>query len=58
MRIEIEVNGRRHAVDVDPSRPLLGVQRDELALTGTKYGCGEGQCGACTVLLGGKAVHA
>ena len=58
MRIEIEVNGRRHAVDVDPSRPLLSVLRDELALTGTKYGCGEGQCGACTVLLGGKAVHA
>lgn len=58
MRIELEVNGRRHALDVDPSRSLLGVLREELSLTGTKYGCGEGQCGACTVLLGDEAVHA
>ena len=58
MRIELEVNGRRHGVDVDPARSLLSVLREDLALTGTKYGCGEGQCGACTVLLGGHAVHA
>ena len=58
MRIELDVNGRRHDLDVEPSRTLLSVLRDELALTGTKYGCGEGQCGACTVLLGGHAVRA
>ena len=58
MRIQLEVNGRQHEVDVEPSRALLSVLREELELTGTKYGCGEGQCGACTVLLGGKAVHA
>src|SRR5215218_4929904 len=57
MRIELEVNGRRHTLDVDPSRSLLAVLRDELALTGPKYGCGEGACGACTVLLGGRAVR-
>jgi aerobic-type carbon monoxide dehydrogenase small subunit (CoxS/CutS family) len=55
MLIELDVNGRRHRVDVDPDRSLLSVLREELALTGSKYGCGEGQCGACTVLLGGKA---
>lgn len=57
MRIELDVNGRRHDLEVDPSRTLLSVLRDDLALTGTKYGCGEGQCGACTVLLGNEAVH-
>ena len=51
--MEIEVNGRRCAVSYPPDTPLLYVLRDELGLTGTKYGCGEGQCGACTVLLGG-----
>jgi aerobic-type carbon monoxide dehydrogenase small subunit (CoxS/CutS family) len=56
MLIELAVNGRRHRVDVDPDRTLLSVLREELALTGTKYGCGEGQCGACTVLLGATAV--
>lgn len=56
MRIELEVNGRKHALDVDPERSLLGVLREELALTGAKYGCGEGQCGACMVLLGERAV--
>ena len=50
--IEIEVNGKRHPVEYDPETPLLYVLRDELGLTGSKYGCGEGQCGACTVLLG------
>src|SRR6201984_540851 len=51
--IELEVNGKRYPVHYDPDTPLLYVLRDELGLTGTKYGCGEGQCGACTVLIGG-----
>jgi isoquinoline 1-oxidoreductase subunit alpha len=51
--MEIEVNGRRYPVSYPPDTPLLYVLRDELGLTGTKYGCGEGQCGACTVLIGG-----
>lgn len=51
--MEIEVNGRRYAVTYPPDTPLLYVLRDELGLTGSKYGCGEGQCGACTVLIGG-----
>jgi len=51
--IEIEVNGKRYPVSYPPETPLLHVLRDELGLTGTKYGCGEGQCGACTVLVGG-----
>jgi aerobic-type carbon monoxide dehydrogenase small subunit (CoxS/CutS family) len=51
--IEIEVNGKRYPVQYDPETPLLYALRDELGLTGSKYGCGEGQCGACTVLLGG-----
>lgn len=57
MPIELDVNGRRHQVDVEPSRTLLSVLRDELALTGAKYGCGEGQCGACTVILGDHSVR-
>ena len=51
--LEIEVNGKRYAVGYPPDTPLLYVLHDELGLTGTKYGCGEGQCGACTVLIGG-----
>src|SRR6202795_1349334 len=51
--IELEINGKRHAVHCDPETPLLTALRDELGLTGTKYGCGEGQCGACTILLNG-----
>jgi aerobic-type carbon monoxide dehydrogenase small subunit (CoxS/CutS family) len=51
--MEIDVNGVRHTVDSSPDRTLLTVLRDELDLTGTKYGCGEGQCGACTVLIDG-----
>ena len=58
MRIELDVNGRRHDLAVEPSRSLLSVLRDDLTLTGTKYGCGEGQCGACTVLLGEQPVRA
>jgi aerobic-type carbon monoxide dehydrogenase small subunit (CoxS/CutS family) len=52
--IQLDVNGKRYAVHSDPDTPLLSVLRDELNLTGTKYGCGEGQCGACTVLLNGS----
>lgn len=51
--MELEVNGKRYTVSYPPDTPLLYVLRDELGLTGTKYGCGEGQCGACTVLIGG-----
>ena len=58
MPIELDVNGRRQRVDVPDDRTLLSVLRDELALTGSKYGCGEGQCGACTVLVDGRAVRA
>jgi aerobic-type carbon monoxide dehydrogenase small subunit (CoxS/CutS family) len=57
MRIELDVNGHRHRVDVEPTRALLYVLREELGLTGTKYGCGEGECGACTVLLADQAVR-
>jgi aerobic-type carbon monoxide dehydrogenase small subunit (CoxS/CutS family) len=53
--IQLSVNGRSHSVDVDPQTSLLIVLREHLDLTGSKYGCGEGQCGACTVLIDGKA---
>src|SRR5262249_8867382 len=56
MRIlELQVNGTKRRVEVDGERALLSVLRDELDLTGAKYGCGEGQCGACTVLIDGRA---
>jgi len=51
--IELEINGKRYPVSYPAETPLLYVLRDELGLTGSKYGCGEGQCGACTVLIGG-----
>lgn len=54
--VELEVNGQVHAVDVPPTRRLLAVLREDLALTGTKLGCGEGACGACAVLLDGLPV--
>jgi isoquinoline 1-oxidoreductase subunit alpha len=57
MAITLKVNGRSATVDVPPDTPLLWVLRDVLNLHGTKYGCGIGQCGACTVHLGGKAVR-
>lgn len=57
MTYVLEVNGTEHRVDVPGERSLLSVLRDELDLTGTKYGCGEGQCGACTVLLDGRPVR-
>ena len=52
---ELQVNGTAHKIDADPQRTLLSVLRDDLNLTGSKYGCGEGKCGACTVLLDGQA---
>jgi aerobic-type carbon monoxide dehydrogenase small subunit (CoxS/CutS family) len=55
MAIELEINGKRHSVNYPPDTALLYVLRDELGLTGTKYGCAEGMCGACTVLIGGTA---
>jgi nicotinate dehydrogenase subunit A len=55
--ITLQVNGRAHAVDVDPATPLLYVLRDTLQLNGAKFGCGLGQCGACTVLVDGAAVY-
>src|SRR5215471_17540333 len=51
----LTINGQAHTVDADPQSSLLTVLRDQLDLTGTKYGCGEGQCGACTVLIDGKS---
>ena len=58
MKIEITVNGRKRQFDVEPNKLLLNLIRDELYLTGTKYGCGIGECGACTVHLDGEAVLA
>jgi aerobic-type carbon monoxide dehydrogenase small subunit (CoxS/CutS family) len=55
--ISLTVNGARHELDIEPETPLLWVLRDEIGLTGTKYGCGIGQCGACTVQIAGKAVR-
>src|SRR5579885_1401643 len=51
--LDLVVNGTRHTIAADPPRTLLTVLRNELDLTGTKYGCGEGECGACTVLIDG-----
>jgi len=53
--LELEINGKKYSVAYPPDTPLLYVLRDELGLTGTKYGCGEGTCGACTVLIAGTA---
>jgi nicotinate dehydrogenase subunit A len=56
-RIALRVNGRTHEVDVEPDTPLLYILRNDLALNGPKFGCGLGQCGACTVILDGRAVR-
>jgi aerobic-type carbon monoxide dehydrogenase small subunit (CoxS/CutS family) len=56
MPISLHVNGEEHVLDVAPTRRLLAVLREDLALTGAKHGCGEGACGACAVLLDGRAV--
>jgi isoquinoline 1-oxidoreductase alpha subunit len=57
LMITITVNGQQHQVNADPNMPLLWVIRDIIGLTGTKYGCGAAQCGACTVHLNGEAVR-
>jgi isoquinoline 1-oxidoreductase subunit alpha len=58
MSYSIKVNGTQHSVDVDGDTPLLWVLRDTLGFTGTKFGCGIAQCGACTVFLDGKPLRA
>ena len=55
--VKLTINGTSHDVDVEPDTPLLWVIRDSIGLTGTKYGCGIAQCGACTVHIDGKAVR-
>ena len=57
MALTIDVNGRAYNVNAAPDTPLLWVLRDELGLTGTKYGCGVAQCGACTVMIDGQAMR-
>ena len=57
-RIRLTINGKNESVDVDPDMPLLWVLRDTLGMTGTKYGCGVGVCGACAILEGDQAVRA
>ena len=56
-KITLKVNGRSHTVDVEPATPLLYVLRNDLGLQGPKFGCGLGQCGACTVIINGAAVR-
>jgi isoquinoline 1-oxidoreductase subunit alpha len=55
--LRLNINGEEHSIDVDPDMPLLWVLRDTLGLTGTKFGCGIGQCGACTVHIDGQATR-
>jgi len=57
VQIDLDVNNERYQLDVDPTRRLTSVLRDDLGLTGTKLGCGEGACGACAVLLDGRPVN-
>jgi len=57
MAFELEVNGTRHVIDADPQTPLLWVVRDHIGLTGTKFSCGIGQCGACTLHVDGQPVR-
>ena len=57
MASELVVNGTRHTIDADPQTPLLWVIRDQVGLTGTKFSCGIGQCGACTLHVDGRAVR-
>jgi aerobic-type carbon monoxide dehydrogenase small subunit (CoxS/CutS family) len=58
VKLHITINGRKREFDAEPNKLLLNLLRDELDLTGAKYGCGIGECGACTVLLNGEAVMA
>jgi aerobic-type carbon monoxide dehydrogenase small subunit (CoxS/CutS family) len=55
--LTLDINGQRHSVTTDPDRPLLDVLREDLGLTGAKFGCGERQCGACTVLVAGRPIY-
>ncbi|MBI4467700.1 MAG: 2Fe-2S iron-sulfur cluster binding domain-containing protein, partial [Acidobacteria bacterium] len=55
--ISLKVNGRTYPVDVDPETPLLYILRNDLNLNGPKFGCGLGQCGACTVIVEGEAIR-
>jgi len=55
--VNLKVNGREHSLDVDPATPLLYVLSDDLGLNGPKFGCGLGQCGACTVIVKGQAIR-
>ena len=57
MNITLEINGKAHSVDVSPWKRLLDVLREDVKLTGTKEGCGEGECGACSVMLDGEVVN-
>lgn len=57
MKVTLEVNGAAHSIEVSPWKRLLDVLREDLRLTGTKEGCGEGECGACTVMLDGEPVN-
>jgi isoquinoline 1-oxidoreductase alpha subunit len=57
MALDLKVNGTAHTVDVDPATPLLWVIRDQVGLTGTKFSCGIGQCGACTVHVDGQPIR-
>ncbi|WP_432666337.1 (2Fe-2S)-binding protein [Wukongibacter baidiensis] len=57
MKIDFNVNNKDYSIDIEPSLRLLDVLRDVLGLTGVKEGCGEGECGACTIIMNGKAVH-
>ncbi|HKQ94176.1 MAG TPA: (2Fe-2S)-binding protein [Aestuariivirgaceae bacterium] len=56
MTVTLNVNGRRHDTDADPETPLLYILRNDLALNGAKFGCGLGQCGACTVMVDGRSI--
>ncbi len=56
-KLDLKVNGRSHTVDVDPATPLLYVLRNDLGLQGPRFGCGLGQCGACTVIINGNATR-
>ena len=57
MNVTLEINGKSHSVDVSPWKRLLDVLREDVKLTGTKEGCGEGECGACSVMLDGEVVN-
>ena len=57
MAVTLKVNGKTHALDIEPDMPLLWALRDEIGLTGTKFGCGIAQCGACTVHIDGVAMR-